>query len=60
MSFFSADTDDLKALYIVQLQRALDLENKLVEIGLPALAAAATDPQLLGGLKNTSMRPRVR
>ena len=46
MGMFSADVDDLRALYETELQRALNSEKQIVEKGLPAMIENATDPEL--------------
>ena len=51
MKLFSADLKSLHELYIAKLQKALDLENTIVEKGLPGLIAAATDTTLVAGLQ---------
>lgn len=50
MHLMSAHIDHLKTLYITELQKALDLEQKLVK-ALPDMVKAATDPQLVKGFE---------
>ena len=50
MKLFSANIEDLKTLYIVNLKKALDLEQKIVK-NLPDLIQNSTDQQLAGGLR---------
>jgi ferritin-like metal-binding protein YciE len=43
---FSADVEDLRALYETELQRALNSEKQIIEKGLPAMIENATNPEL--------------
>lgn len=45
MAIFSANLENLRELYIDQLQHLCSVENQLIE-ALPKMADAATDPQL--------------
>ena len=51
MKLFSADLKDLHELYVAKLKKALDLENTIVEKGLPGLIEHATDSALVSGLQ---------
>jgi ferritin-like metal-binding protein YciE len=46
MGIFSANVEDLRALYETELQRALNSEKQIVEKGLPAMIENATNPEL--------------
>jgi ferritin-like metal-binding protein YciE len=46
MGVFSADVEDLRALYQTTLERALNSEKQIVEKGLPAMIENATHPEL--------------
>lgn len=50
MHLMSAHIDRLKTLYITELQKALDLEQKIVK-ALPDMIKAANDPQLVKGFE---------
>ncbi len=50
MKLFSANIEDLKTLYISNLRKALDLEQKIVK-SLPDLIEASTNQQLASGLR---------
>lgn len=45
MKFFSANIEDLRALYTNSLQKALDMERKIVK-ALPTMVEKSTDPDL--------------
>lgn len=45
MKFFSANIEDLRALYTNSLQKALDMEQKIVK-ALPTMVEKSTDPDL--------------
>jgi ferritin-like metal-binding protein YciE len=45
MKLFSENIEDLQTLYIIHLQRALDMEQELTE-ALPKMAEKSTDPEL--------------
>lgn len=45
MKFFSANIEDLRALYTNSLQKALDMEQKIVK-ALPTMIEKSTDPDL--------------
>jgi len=51
MGMFSADVEDLRALYQTELQRALNSEKQIVEKGLPAMIENATNPELTKAFK---------
>lgn len=50
MKIFSANIDDLKTLYISNLKKALDLEQKIVK-ALPDLIENSSDQQLASALR---------
>ena len=50
MKLFSANIEDLKTLYISNLKKALDLEQKIVK-SLPDLIENSSDSQLAAGLR---------
>lgn len=45
MKLFSAHIEDLRTLYITNLKKALDMEQKIVK-ALPDLVRSSTDPEL--------------
>src|ERR1700722_2864852 len=45
MKLFSANVEDLRSLYISNLKKALDMEQKITK-ALPDLIAASSDPDL--------------
>src|ERR1700693_698621 len=45
MKLFSANVEDLRSLYITELQKALDMEQKITK-ALPDLIQDASDPDL--------------
>lgn len=45
MKFFSANIEDLRTLYTENLQKALDMEQKIVD-ALPTMIEKSTDPEL--------------
>ncbi|RZU40297.1 ferritin-like domain-containing protein [Edaphobacter modestus] len=45
MKLFSANIEDLRTLYITNLKKALDMEQKITD-ALPNMIEKATDPQL--------------
>ena len=51
MKFFSANLQDLRELYINNLQKALDMEEKITE-ALPTMIEKSTDPQLKQAFEN--------
>ncbi len=51
MKFFSANLKDLRELYIVHLQKALDLEQSITE-ALPTMIEKANDMQLKQAFSN--------
>src|ERR1700691_1192440 len=51
MKLFSANVEDLRSLYITQLQKALDMEQKIVK-ALPDLIEASSDPDLRAAFSN--------
>ena len=50
MKIFSANIQDLRSLYISNLRKALDMEQKITQ-SLPAMIAKTSDPDLVTGLK---------
>jgi ferritin-like metal-binding protein YciE len=51
MKLFSANIEDLRSLYIDNLQKALDMEEKIVK-ALPDLIEKSTDPALAQAFRN--------
>jgi ferritin-like metal-binding protein YciE len=51
MKLFSANVADLRSLYITNLQKALDMEQKITK-ALPDLIEAASDPDLRAAFSN--------
>ena len=51
MKFFSANLDNLRKLYIDELQHLHSAETQITE-ALPKMIEAATDPQLKRALEN--------
>jgi len=51
MKFFSANLQDLQALYVAHLQKALDMEEQIVK-ALPKMIAKSTDPTLKHAFEN--------
>jgi len=51
MKLFSANVEDLRSLYITQLQKALDMEQKIVK-ALPDLIEASSDSDLRAAFSN--------
>jgi ferritin-like metal-binding protein YciE len=45
MKFFSANIEDLRTLYVDSLQKALDMERKILK-ALPTMVEKSTDPDL--------------
>ena len=50
MKIFSANIQDLRSLYISNLRKALDMEQKITQ-SLPAMIAKTSDPDLVTGLE---------
>jgi ferritin-like metal-binding protein YciE len=50
MKVFSANIQDLRALYVSNLRKALDMEQKIVK-ALPDLVGRSTDPELVAALQ---------
>jgi ferritin-like metal-binding protein YciE len=50
MKFFSANIEDLRTLYKDELQKALDMEQKIVK-ALPTMIEKSTDPDLASALR---------
>jgi ferritin-like metal-binding protein YciE len=51
MKLFSANVEDLRTLYVSNLRKALDMEQKIVK-ALPDLIEAATDSELATAFSN--------
>jgi ferritin-like metal-binding protein YciE len=51
MKFFSANIEDLRTLYTETLQKALDMEQNIVN-ALPTMIEKSTDPQLATAFRN--------
>jgi ferritin-like metal-binding protein YciE len=51
MKFFSANVQDLRELYVNNLQKALDMEEHITK-ALPTMIEKATDPQLKQAFEN--------
>jgi ferritin-like metal-binding protein YciE len=51
MKFFSENIEDLRTLYIANLRKALDMEQKITK-ALPTMIEKATDPQLASAFSN--------
>jgi Uncharacterized protein conserved in bacteria len=51
MKFFSANIEDLRTLYTDTLQKALDMEQNIVN-ALPTMIEKSTDPQLATAFRN--------
>ena len=50
MKLFSAHIDDLRSLYISNLKKALDMEQKITQ-SLPELIESASDPELANAFR---------
>lgn len=50
MKFFSANIEDLRTLYKDELQKALDMEQKIVK-ALPTMVEKSTDPDLASAFR---------
>jgi ferritin-like metal-binding protein YciE len=46
MGIFTPDVNNLRELYITNLQRALNMEKQIVDKGLPAMIEKSTSPEL--------------
>src|ERR1700686_4237124 len=51
MKLFSANVEDLRSLYLTELQKALDMEQKITK-ALPDLIQAASDPDLSAAFRS--------
>jgi ferritin-like metal-binding protein YciE len=51
MKLFSDNIEDLRTLYITNLQKALDMEQKITK-ALPTMIEKSTDPQLATAFRN--------
>lgn len=51
MKLFSANIEDLRTLYTETLQKALDMEQKIVD-ALPTMIEKSTDPELATAFRN--------
>jgi ferritin-like metal-binding protein YciE len=46
MGIFAPEVNNLRELYVTNLQRALNMEKQIVEKGLPAMIEKSTSPEL--------------
>jgi ferritin-like metal-binding protein YciE len=51
MKLFSENIEDLRTLYIANLKKALDMEQKITD-ALPTMVEKSTDPQLATAFRN--------
>jgi ferritin-like metal-binding protein YciE len=51
MKLFSENIEDLRTLYIANLKKALDMEQKITK-ALPTMIEKSTDPQLASAFRN--------
>jgi ferritin-like metal-binding protein YciE len=51
MKLFSENIEDLRTLYITNLKKALDMEQKITK-ALPTMIEKSTDPQLASAFRN--------
>jgi len=51
MKLFSENIDDLRTLYVANLKKALDMEQKIMK-ALPQMIEKSTDPQLATAFRN--------
>jgi ferritin-like metal-binding protein YciE len=51
MKLFSENIEDLRTLYIANLKKALDMEQKITK-ALPTMIEKSTDPQLVTAFRN--------
>ena len=51
MKLFSENIDDLRTLYVANLKKALDMEQKITK-ALPKMIEKSTDPQLATAFRN--------
>lgn len=51
MKLFSENIEDLRSLYIAELKKALDMEQKITK-ALPTMIEKSTDPQLATAFRN--------
>ena len=51
MKLFSENIEDLRTLYIANLKKALDMEQKITK-ALPTMIEKSTDPQLATAFRN--------
>ena len=50
MGIFTPDVNTLRELYKTQLQKALNMENQIVNKGLPTMIENSTTPELANAL----------
>jgi ferritin-like metal-binding protein YciE len=50
MKLFSANIEDLRTLYVTNLKKALDMEQKITD-ALPLMIAKSTDPDLISAFQ---------
>ena len=51
MKLFSENIEDLRTLYVANLKKALDMEQKITK-ALPTMIEKSTDPQLASAFRN--------
>lgn len=51
MGIFTADVNTLRDLYKTELQKALNMENQIVEKGLPTMIENSTSPELANAFR---------
>lgn len=51
MGLFTPDTNTLRELYTLHLQKALNMEQQIVEKGLPAMIENSTNPELASAFR---------
>lgn len=52
MGIFTPDTKNLRELYRIELQRALNMEKQIAEKGLPGMIRSATNPELAAAFED--------
>jgi ferritin-like metal-binding protein YciE len=57
MKLFSENIEDLRSLYIANLKKALDMEQKIAK-ALPTMIEKSTDPQLATAFRNHLVQTR--
>ena len=56
MKVFSANIQDLRTLYVSNLKKALDMEQKITK-ALPDLIEKASDPELVSAFETICKKP---